>query len=282
MQLEIKDWVEEACRAGELSKKEFYIIHTNVFCLTEEKGVVPAEVCVARVTLAGGVQVVLREFIAHGDLPLGYRADCVANADKTHKIPLNLVRTPLNSNRPSGQECANSDHRGLLARLADLLGAGLPPLYTLPRARRQAGLVLAWLQERAGPGPALRLYSLPCLLFQLARVGGEVTGGTQVPTVSLAEVQLDRDWFLYTPGMACAWHQQRDETVHCSEALVRRWSYILLHICCPRLQLPLLPGRHRPSGSRDSGSSVTSRSDRSREAVRVPRWVQVLWERKDP
>ena len=96
MQLEIKDWVEEACRAGELSKKEFYIIQANVFCLTEEKSVVPAEVCVARVTLAGGVQEVFKEFIAHGDLPLGYRADCVANADKTHKIPLNLVRM-LNS-----------------------------------------------------------------------------------------------------------------------------------------------------------------------------------------
>jgi hypothetical protein len=152
-----------------------------------------------------------------------------------------------------------------LARLALLLGPALPPFYTLPRARRQTGLVLAWLQERAVPSPALRLYSLPCLLFQLARVGGEVTGGTQVPAVSLAEVQLDWDWFLYTPGMACAWHQQRDETVHCSEALVRRWYYILLHVCCPRHHLLLLPGRHRPSGSRDSGSSVTSCSDRSRD-----------------
>ena len=34
------------------------------------------------------------EFIAHDDLPLGYRADFVENADKTHKIPLNLVRVP--------------------------------------------------------------------------------------------------------------------------------------------------------------------------------------------
>jgi hypothetical protein len=85
--------------------------------------------------------------------------------------------------------------------------------------------------------------------------------------------------YLGTPGMACAWHQQRDKTVHCSEALVRRWSYILLHICCPRHHLTFLHSRYRPSGSRDTGSSVTSRSDRSRDAVRVPRWVQVVGSR---
>jgi hypothetical protein len=225
MQLEIKDWVEEACRAGELAKKEFYIIQANVFYLTEEKSVVPAEVCVARVPRPSR------------SVPTLTTAACWP---------------------------------GWLSYWA---------LYTLPRARWQTGLVLAWQQERAGPSPALRLYSLPCLLFQLARVGGEVTGGTQVPAVSLAEVQLNWDWFLYTPGMACAWHQQRDKTVHCSEALVRRWSYILLHICCPRHHLTFLHGRHRPSGSRDTGSSVTSRSDRSRDAVRVPRWVQVVGSR---
>ena len=55
-----------------------------------------------------------------------------------------------------------------------------------------------------------------------------------LPTESIAEVQLDRDVFLYTMSMACTWHQQHDETVHCSAAIVRRWAFIFCHICCPR------------------------------------------------
>ena len=80
----------------------------------------------------------------------------------------------------------------------------------------------------------------------MARVGKEIPGCVYVPTENLAEVQLDRDVFLYTVGMACNWHQEQDETVHCSLALVRRWAFIFCHICCPRHELELLPGRHKP------------------------------------
>ena len=78
-----------------------------MFCLTDEKGVVPAEISLARVSLANGVEEVAtdshcvemhelllqvyHELVHPGPLPLGYRADCIYNASKTHKIPLDMV-----------------------------------------------------------------------------------------------------------------------------------------------------------------------------------------------
>merc|ERR1719445_261264 len=56
MEEEIKDWVEDAARSGQLVHRQFHIIQANVFCLTDEKGVVPAEICIARVSLVNGVE----------------------------------------------------------------------------------------------------------------------------------------------------------------------------------------------------------------------------------
>ena len=132
-----------------------------------------------------------------------------------------------------------------------------PPVYILPKFRLQTQRVIRWLQEKAGKtsNTSINISSLPCLLFHLARVGKDIPGCVYVPSENLAEVQLDRDVFLYTVGMACAWHQEHDETVHCSAALVRRWAFILCHICCPRHDLELLPGRHKPSPKTTSSYS---------------------------
>jgi len=287
MQEEIKDWVEDAARSGQLVHSQFHIIQANVFCLTDEKGVVPAEICIARVSLVNGVEEVFHELIHPGPLPLGYRADCVYNASKTHKIELDMAT-------------ANKNYPAILEGIVNCLRSGssgkdLPPVYILPKYRLQTERVLKWLQERSRDKISINLYSLPCLLFHMARVGKEVPDCVHLPTESLAEVQLDRDVFLYTMSMACTWHQQHDETVHCSAAIVRRWAFIFCHICCPRFEVELLTGRHKPSpktpcsSSRSfSTTSTVSTRDGRREERRKSRkavsemWVPNNWGISDP
>jgi len=288
MQEEIKDWVEDAARSGKLPQSHFYIIQANVFCLTDEKGVVPAEIALARVSLANGVEEVYHELVHPGPLPLGYRADCIYNASKTHKIPLDMA-------------VANQNYSSILSGINSFLGTTLnvqaPPVYILPKFLMQTQRVLTWLQEKANqvPKTLINLFSLPCLLFHLARVGKELPGCVYVPTENLAEVQLDRDVFLYTVGMACTWHQEQDETVHCSAALVRRWAFILCHICCPRHELELLPGRHKPSpkpsssfsrgvssGSTMSASSGRRGEGRRRKSAAPEMWTPNNWGLTDP
>ena len=90
----------------------------------------------------------------------------------------------------------------------------LPPLYCLPKLKMQNKMMLFWLLDRLQEDLAVevkfKMYSLRVLLYELAREEKKFTNAslslsslyfcdTRVPTISIAEVQLDRDMFIYTP-----------------------------------------------------------------------------------
>ena len=94
----------------------------------------------------------------------------------------------------------------------------VPPLYCLSMYKKQNHLVLAWLlsmvQKDLVVEVRFKLYSLSVLLYKLAREETKSTStilsmssfsgcDTKVPTISIAEVQLDRDAFIYTTGLFC-------------------------------------------------------------------------------
>ena len=56
MKIDIKSRVDRALINQHLEDEVFYLLHTNVFCLTAEGGVVPAELSLARVSLRQGVE----------------------------------------------------------------------------------------------------------------------------------------------------------------------------------------------------------------------------------
>ena len=85
---------------------------------------------------------------------------------------------------------------------------------------------------------------------------------TKVSSISIAEVQLDRDIFIYTPGLSCSWHKDV-ETSQCTTTMVSRWSYMMFSLCCPLYGLELVPGKHCPVGEMTSslaGSITTTMS----------------------
>jgi len=252
MKNDIKTMVDKALMNQKVEDEVFYLFHTNIFCITAEGRVVPAEMSLARISLRQGVQETYHVFIEPGPIPKGYRADCTENSNATHKIPLDLAM--FNSNY---QEIVED----VLEFLLSLSGSGdLPPLYCLPKYKRQNQMVLSWLLDRVDEDLAkevnFKLYSLPVLLYELAREENKSTNtslslssisgcDTKVPTISIAEVQLGRDMFIYTPGLSCSWHEDL-ETYLCTTATVIRWAYILFSLCCPLYSLDLVPGKHSP------------------------------------
>jgi len=267
MKTDIKSRVDKSLMNHQLEETTFYLLQTNVFCLTAEGGVVPAELSLARVSLRHGVEEIYHEFIEPGTLPKGYRADCTENSNATHKIPLDLA-------------LFNGNYQQIVEDMLEFLLAlpecgDLPPLYCLPKYKRQNQLVLDWLLDRVQGDLAeevkFNLYSLPVLLYELAREENRSTDtslsmsslsgcDTKVPTISVAEAQLDRDLFIFTHGLSCSWHEEV-ETSHCTSATVSRWSFILLSLCCPLYGLELLPGKHLPAVeevARSGSGSVTT------------------------
>ena len=106
---------------------------------------------------------------------------------------------------------------------------------------------LAWLLDRLQEDLAVevkfKMYSLRVLLYELAREENKFTDtslslsslsfcDTRVPTISIAEVQLDRDMFIYTPGLSCSWHEDMEAYLW-TKAKDNRWSYIVFSLYCP-------------------------------------------------
>lgn len=239
MKNSIVERINNALVAGNLETMPFYILHFNIFCVTEEGVPVPAEIAVARFTLKDGVKEIFHDLIDPGVIPTGYRADCMENSKATHQIPLDLVHL-------------NQNYHHIMDNLLKFLGLTyksqvMPPLYCHPKHSQTNSLCLHWLFKKIGfedPIP-FSLQQLPMLLYEL--VGVKKSQYDMVlPTINMAEVQLDRDVFLYTPGMGCWWHESDTEVNCCASALVRRWSYIMADFVCPRYNLPMLPGFHAP------------------------------------
>ena len=308
MKLNIKEKIELAKREDRLEDSSFYLLHTNIFCFTSEKEIVPAELSLAKFSLKEGVHSidkvygeVYQVFIEPGQIPRGYMRDCLANSKATHKIPLDF-------------NLFDGDYGRIVEDILEILledDEGIPPLYCMPKYFTQNQMVLEWLIKKSGTDliskDDLQVYSLPQLLYEMTREGEEsvdtslgssLASGSlvrnRVPTLALAEAQLDRDTFMLMPGMSCNWHTEV-ESLHCCQAQVLSWAYILLSLVCPLRALPLLSGRHKPEEEErldwgvesipGSGSVLSlasheedATSCRSEPQSQVRNFVIALWE----
>ena len=267
MKNEIKKVVERANCTQNLEEKVFCVLSTSVFCFTAEKEVVPAELSLARISLKQGIIDVYQVFIEPGTIPKGYRSDCMANSAATHKIPLDFNQF-------------NGDYNNILedileVMLKDEVEDGLPPLYCMPKLLSQNRLIMNWLIKKSRTNlieeDEFKFHSLPILLFEMTRETNKSLDSSfttlssvsliknRVPTLAIAEAQLDRDTFMYMPGMCCDWHQEM-ETIHCTKASVLGWSYILFSLVCPLYAIPMASISHMPVGEESSISIGDFRS----------------------
>ena len=136
MKAEIREVVELANMEDRLEDAPFYIVHTNIFCMTAEKDIVPAELSLAKLSLREGVQSidkvygeVYQVFIEPGPVPRGYLGDCLANSKATHKIPLDF-------------HSFVGDYKRIIEDILEILmeeDKGLPPIYCMPNTSHRTG-----------------------------------------------------------------------------------------------------------------------------------------------
>lgn len=53
-------------------------------------------------------------------------------------------------------------------------------------------------------------------------------------------------WTYLHVEVSCPYHEALDCSRYCSLFIVRKWAYVIADICCPLLELPLIPSRHCP------------------------------------
>jgi protein maelstrom len=73
----------------DISLKKFVLASFSTHCRTREGVVIPAEGAMLEMSIFGGISKQgFHGFIEPGKIPLGYRADCISKARKTHNLPL--------------------------------------------------------------------------------------------------------------------------------------------------------------------------------------------------
>ena len=81
----VTNMVKKAALEGSLESTKFNVLEVNFFARIDECNMyVPAEISVAEFSLKEGVVNMYHSFPRPGNIPLGYKRECMENSNKSH------------------------------------------------------------------------------------------------------------------------------------------------------------------------------------------------------
>lgn len=241
-----------------LANKKFLLVHCSMLCQAldgkkKEMVTIPAEGAVVEMSLMGGITRTYHSFFDAGNVPMGYGAECMKHAEKTHNVPA------------CGLSTTQKDHAIAYKQLElfvmeNVQGNTPPPLYCMTGEECEiVRSVLKVLSERAIQLDVCAIedwsvYSLPHLFFEIEQAIheeddlGASSGLKRLPSTTIADVMLKDDEFRYTshPSDLCHFHAILDNFEHCSKGIVRRRAYTMYSRLCDALDIQMVPGKHCP------------------------------------
>ncbi|KRT81651.1 hypothetical protein AMK59_5331 [Oryctes borbonicus] len=249
---EIDNIIRKGINTNTIKDQYFYLMHVNAFCHWEkEDRHFPAEIALAKFNLRNGIitEDVYHKLVHPGPLPLGYSAIAKITAQETHQI----------------QHMENEDNTeevlmGLIDKLTETADSdSLPPIYVSEKDILMVENVLKNLCRKHGHPNLFLLYSLQYLLFSLKNNISPI--GMKVwPTVSVSKLQLEKDVYDFCSGISCAYHENSEIPIYCSQSQVIRWAYIICDNCIGDLGLPIIKGQHVPTNSLTDRQEVATAS----------------------
>ncbi|XP_052892715.1 protein maelstrom homolog [Anopheles moucheti] len=235
----INERMQRAKLKNELTKEYFYVISMAYFCRTIDNDYIPAELGVIKYSLHGGAQNQLHMHINPGKLPFGLAHEAQRHSKNSHELPIPPKALGL------------TDYHGIAIKLLRFLEMEKNTpllLFTDPKdVPKVESMLNAILGNRIAEG-MLYVCSLPELFHQLQlAVGAYEKEHEDTPSdVHKAQNILDMDYFSYTSGISCDYHESNELLVHCALSQCMRWSYTISKVCCVLLGIDLIAGRHIP------------------------------------
>ena len=187
---------------------------------------------------------VYQSFTVPGEIPIGYKRLCMESSKDGHKIPLEIDIEQLNMKTEKFTEFKQRSDLQILQDIVEFL-SGDEIVFCMPERTAQCEGVLRTISNRSKLIlPKIKILSLPELLFRLSNSSKE---GTVLPTSNMAEIELEKERFLYQAGLSCSWHETMTDTNTCTSATVWRWCFTVLDLCCQHYDIALLSGKHVPN-----------------------------------
>jgi len=257
--------VKEMIEIDDLENREFVVMHVNIFVHVPEANVyVPAEIALTRFSVNEGIIDTYQAFPRPGRIPPGYKYACVETSELKHKIPLDYEPGKRNPDETLTAEFTYTEDSKILKDIKDLL-KGTRYIFTMPELEDRCKGVLRQLTTRSQlPDLGIQMLHLPELLYRLM-------GDEYIPGPLVAMAQFEKERFLYNSGLCCPWHEDNTDTVHCSESLVKRWTYTILHFTCDKFETEIIDGKHVPPGTQNQeieASHVIWETENKRNPIR--------------
>jgi len=221
----------------QLLTHEFYVMHCYIFAKTDEESIfVPAEMSCATFSIQDGLRRVYHAFPRPGKIPLGYKGRCLQTSDASHKIPLD------NDDEEMKMKINYKEDAEIIHDLEGIIAG--ENIFVMPELMKQVEGVLKVVADRAGREDFISKISvlpLPNLLYDLVN-----RPSLMLPSVIIAEHELQQPRFLYHPGFNCEWHEKMTETSCCSSAQVKMLTFTMLAFTCQAYGVDMKDGVHRP------------------------------------
>jgi len=238
----VKEMIEND---DDLENRAFVIMHVNIFVHVPEKNAyVPAEIALTKFSIHKGIIDTYQAFPRPGRIPPGYKYACIETSEQKHKIPLGYEPVSKNPDDTYITEFMYTEDSKIINDIKDML-KGIRYIFTMPDIEDRCRGVLRQMTTRS------KLEDLDIQILHLNELLYRLMEEEYIPGPLVAMAQFEREWFLYHSGLCCPWHEDNTDTVHCSESLVKRWTYTILHFTTNKFETDIIDGQHVPRGTQN-------------------------------
>lgn len=231
-----------------LKSLKFFLFSSSYFAQTLTGDIYPAEIAMAKFSLANGIEDTLHSLINPGPLPLGTSHEALRHSDTTHKRKL-----PPNID-------GETDYFVILDMVLKFLGVDgskkkrVPIIFVEPGVIQEdykaSKLTLEKLLIETGENVNFRLYPLENLLFKLQKkcISLQILSqNVQLSSIEMAKEMMARNKFIYS-DIGCDFHTHSDANCHCCLAKVKSWVFMIALYCLNNSDVKI-PGQHFPKNS---------------------------------
>jgi len=238
----VKEMIEND---DDLENREFVVLHVNIFVyVPEENAYVPAEIALTKFSINKGIIDTYQAFPRPGKIPPGYKYACIETSEQKHRIPLDYEPGPRNPDETYTADFTYTEDSKIIKDIMEML-EGTRYIFTMPDIEDRCKGVLRQMTTRSS------LEDLGIQILHLNELLYRLMGDEYIPGPLVAMAQYERERFLYNSGLCCPWHEDNTDTVHCSESLVKRWTYTILHFTNNKFETDIVDEKHVPRGTQN-------------------------------
>ncbi|XP_020816003.1 protein maelstrom [Drosophila serrata] len=264
MKRSIERVVMDAKKQHDIENTKFVFCAFNYFTKALKSDVyVPAEFAACEFSLKEGIISVYSTLIDPGHIIFGQASDAQHHSTTTHGLPL------------PPKALGERNMAKLYSQIVEYLTKchGNKPLIVFTPTEMMSSVkscirFLACESEKQSGLDEILVYDIQYLFFVLKKEVLNIAGLQDDKINIFATDSLFlRDFFEFTPEIACQFHEENDRSKYCTQSMVKRWCFIFSDFMCGDLGITVQPGRHVPPKTRPNYRVIPAdASSRDRES----------------